>query len=243
MNPSMDDRRILAEIERRLARDDPELASLMDALNHQFPHDQDDADERNDGERRDWRVKAAVALAILAVVGMILTAIFTKPPPADDNHGPPNGPAAAVSTRTQRRGHRSRTAPEQRRPGNGARQPNSQGANLMRARDLAEPCVSVSTDADAVDAVRLLVEQGLPGLLVVDPAGRPYAILPACDMVRTLVPSYVQEDPVLAAVIDEPHADHLCRALAGRKVADCLPVGRPFLPTPLPTAPPWSSPN
>lgn len=103
MNPSMDDRRILAEIERRLARDDPELTSLMDALNHQFPGAQDEADEPNsDGERRDWRVKAAVVLAILAVVGMILTAIFSKPPSADDNHVPPNGrlaPAISIQSR------------------------------------------------------------------------------------------------------------------------------------------------
>ncbi|WP_051338659.1 DUF3040 domain-containing protein [Streptomyces flavidovirens] len=126
----MDDRRILAEIERRLARDDPELTSLMDALNCQFPGAQDEADERNsDGERGDWRVKAAVALAILAVVGMILTAIFTRPPSAEDNHVPPNGLAPAVSIYTQHRGLRSGGAPGQRCPGKGDSQANSQGAS------------------------------------------------------------------------------------------------------------------
>ncbi|MBZ9643128.1 CBS domain-containing protein [Streptomyces sp. PSKA30] len=104
----------------------------------------------------------------------------------------------------------------------------------MRARDLAQPYVSVSTDTDAVEAVRLLVEQGLPGLLVVGPAGQPFAMLPASDVVRTLVPGYIQEDPVLAAVIDEPHADRLCRALAGRTLADRLPTARPFLPAAAP---------
>ncbi|GAU71149.1 hypothetical protein SSP35_28_00240 [Streptomyces sp. NBRC 110611] len=101
----------------------------------------------------------------------------------------------------------------------------------MRARDLAEPYSSIRSDADAVEAVRLLVDQRLPGVLVVGPTGRPYAILPASDLVRTLVPGYVQEDPLLAEVIDEPHADRLCRALRGRSVADCLPLGRPYLPT------------
>ncbi|MDG9715608.1 CBS domain-containing protein [Streptomyces sp. DH24] len=101
----------------------------------------------------------------------------------------------------------------------------------MRARDLAEPYVSVAKDADAIEAVRLIVEQRLPGLLVTDSEGQPYAALPAHDVVRTLVPGYVQEDRGLARVIDEPHADRLCRALQGRTVADCLPVGRPFLPT------------
>jgi CBS domain-containing protein len=108
------------------------------------------------------------------------------------------------------------------------------GVTLMRARDLVQPHVSVGKDADALEAVRLLVEHRLPGVLVVDSSGQPYAILPAHDLVRALVPSYIREDPVLAEVIDEPHADHLCRALAGRTVADCLPVGRPFLPTAAP---------
>ncbi|MET9041225.1 CBS domain-containing protein, partial [Streptomyces mirabilis] len=36
------------------------------------------------------------------------------------------------------------------------------------------------------------------------------------------VPGYVVEDPTLAAVVDERHADRLCEALAGRKVGDCL---------------------
>lgn len=108
----------------------------------------------------------------------------------------------------------------------------------MRARDLAEPFVSVSKDADAIEAVRLVVERSLPGLLVTDSAGQPYAALPVCDVVRTLVPGYVQEDGGLARVIDERHADHLCRALRGRTVADCLPVERPFLPT---AAPDWTA--
>ncbi|WP_149827308.1 DUF3040 domain-containing protein [Streptomyces tailanensis] len=113
MNPSMDDRRILAEIERSLARDDPELVSMMDALNHQFPHEPDDADGHNDnGGRPDWRRKVVVALLLVALAGLILTALFAKPPPADDNQGPPaKGLAPAVAVHTQRRGPRTRTGP------------------------------------------------------------------------------------------------------------------------------------
>ncbi|MBT2528317.1 DUF3040 domain-containing protein [Streptomyces sp. ISL-99] len=98
----MDDRRILAEMERRLARDDPDLASLMDALNGQFPTGPDDG-PNDDGDRHDWRWKTAVVFAIVAVVAMILTAILTRPPSPDDNKGPPNGLAPAVSVLTQRR--------------------------------------------------------------------------------------------------------------------------------------------
>lgn len=93
----------------------------------------------------------------------------------------------------------------------------------MRARDLATGYPAVTLDSDALDAARMLAEQRLPGVLVLDAAGEPYAILPASRLVGLLVPGYVIDDPALAAVIDEPHADRLCRALAGRTVRECLP--------------------
>ncbi|QLH25333.1 CBS domain-containing protein [Streptomyces sp. Rer75] len=93
----------------------------------------------------------------------------------------------------------------------------------MRARDLAVEYPSVRLDSDALDAARLLAEQRLPGVLVMDDGGEPHALLPASALVKLLVPGYVIEDPTLAAVVDEPHADRLCQALAGRRVADCLP--------------------
>jgi len=96
----------------------------------------------------------------------------------------------------------------------------------MRARDLAAAFPSVALDSPALDAARLLAEQKLPGVLVVDESGAPHAVLPASRLVQLLVPAYVVEDPALAAVVDERHADRLCRALAGRSVADCLPRER-----------------
>ncbi|WP_405609729.1 CBS domain-containing protein [Streptomyces sp. NBC_00076] len=93
----------------------------------------------------------------------------------------------------------------------------------MRARDLAVAYETVSVDSDAMDAARLMAEHRLPALLVVDERGEPKAILPASQMIKMLVPAYVIEDPTLAAVVDEKHADRLCQALAGRRVGDCLP--------------------
>jgi CBS domain-containing protein len=92
----------------------------------------------------------------------------------------------------------------------------------VRARDLAVEYQTVSVDTDAVEAARLMAEHRLPGLLVLDEDGEPKAILPASQMVKALVPEYVIEDPTLAAVVDEKHADRLCQALAGRRVGDCL---------------------
>lgn len=103
MNPSMDDRRILAEIERRLTRDDPELVSLMHALNDQFPQDQDDVDDRIDGSaQHSWRWKAVMACVILALAGMILTAILNSSPADDDVPRPPRSLASAASVHTRR---------------------------------------------------------------------------------------------------------------------------------------------
>jgi CBS domain-containing protein len=94
----------------------------------------------------------------------------------------------------------------------------------MRARDLAEEYETVLIDSDALDAARLMAEHKLPALLVVDAAGAPVAVMPASQLIKVLVPAYVIEDPTLAAVIDERHADRLCEALSGRTVADCLPA-------------------
>lgn len=100
----------------------------------------------------------------------------------------------------------------------------------MRARDLAVPWATVRLDEDAATAVRVLIAERLPGVVVLDSRRQPYAILTGDQMVRMLVPAYVQSAPLLAAVIDEPHADQLGEALAGRKIADCLPYSAPFLP-------------
>ncbi|MFF4603159.1 CBS domain-containing protein [Streptomyces sp. NPDC001339] len=92
----------------------------------------------------------------------------------------------------------------------------------MRARDLAQDYEAVRLTGDAMEAARLMAEHRLPGLLVLDDSDEPTAILPASQLIKMLVPPYVLEDPTLAAVIDERHADRLCESLRGRRVADCL---------------------
>ncbi|MEV5612430.1 CBS domain-containing protein [Streptomyces sp. NPDC052225] len=93
----------------------------------------------------------------------------------------------------------------------------------MRARDLAVEYETVGVADDATQAARLMAEHRLPGLLVLGADGAPAAILPASQLVKAIVPAYVLEDPTLAAVVDEKHADRLCQALKGRTVGDCLP--------------------
>jgi CBS domain-containing protein len=90
------------------------------------------------------------------------------------------------------------------------------------ARQIAEPFPVVSLSSPALDATRLLIERRLPGLIVTDADGRPHTVLPGSQVLRFLIPNYVQEDPSLARVYDEAHADRLCASLADRTVADLL---------------------
>jgi predicted transcriptional regulator len=91
------------------------------------------------------------------------------------------------------------------------------------ARELAEDYPLVDVDTDAFDAARILAFNNLPGLVVTDSEGSPYAVLPASQVVRFVVPEYVREDPSLARVIEERAADQIARSLAGRRVRDLLP--------------------
>lgn len=81
----------------------------------------------------------------------------------------------------------------------------------------------MTPDSSALEAARLLAEHLLPGLIVVDDKRHPLAVLPGSQLLRFVIPRYVQDDPNLARVYDEFHADQLCAKLAGKRVADVLP--------------------
>ncbi|MEV5330051.1 CBS domain-containing protein [Nonomuraea sp. NPDC052634] len=93
----------------------------------------------------------------------------------------------------------------------------------MRARDLTAPFPTVTLDTSVHEAARLLSEQRLPGLIVLDGRGRLLSILPGTQVLRLAVPAYCMEDPMLTRVVDEAHADRFLRSLADRTVRDALP--------------------
>ena len=93
----------------------------------------------------------------------------------------------------------------------------------MRAGELASAFPTVRLDTPAIEAARLLAQENLPGLIVVDGRGRPTTILPGTQVLRMAVPRYCQDDPALARVIDEAAADLILNELTGRTVAECLP--------------------
>jgi CBS domain-containing protein len=93
----------------------------------------------------------------------------------------------------------------------------------MRAADLAVEYPTVTMQTPAIEAARILAGGDLPGLIIVDELGKPVLVLPGTQVLRLAVPSYCQDDPTLARVVDEAAADVFIRELDGRTVRECLP--------------------
>ncbi|OBB05668.1 hypothetical protein A5662_10645 [Mycobacteriaceae bacterium 1482268.1] len=93
----------------------------------------------------------------------------------------------------------------------------------MHAEDFVEDFPVVTVESNALDAARMLAEHRLPGIVVTTAAGEPYAVLPASQVVRFIVPTYVQDDPSLAGVINESWADRAAEKLRNKTVRDVLP--------------------
>ena len=93
----------------------------------------------------------------------------------------------------------------------------------MLARALARNFPTVHLDTEALAAARILAEQRLPGLIVLGDDGLPHTVLPGSQVLRFVVPTYVQDDPALARAFDERSADAMCAKLVARTVRDLLP--------------------
>ena len=94
----------------------------------------------------------------------------------------------------------------------------------MRVGDIAEQYPVVGVDTSALVAARLIAQDRQPGLVVTDRDGRPMAVLPASEVVRFMVPDYVQADPALARVLGEVSASQIADRLRRATVADLLPA-------------------
>ena len=93
----------------------------------------------------------------------------------------------------------------------------------MTARKLVQPFPVVTPDTDAMEAAQTMAAQHLPGLIVCREDGRPYTILPGSQVLRFLIPTYVQDNPRLARALDDEASDELCRKLVRSTVRDLLP--------------------
>ncbi len=93
----------------------------------------------------------------------------------------------------------------------------------MRAVDLAEPFPVVRLTTDAATAARMIGEGRLAGLIVCEEDGTPHTVLDGSQVVRFMIPEYVQEDPKLALVYGEDAATQLVDRMATKTVQDILP--------------------
>ncbi|CAI9401011.1 CBS domain-containing protein [Nocardioides sp. T2.26MG-1] len=100
----------------------------------------------------------------------------------------------------------------------------------MLASELAEPYPTVGLGSSAVEAARLLTEHHRPALVVVDEHDHPVAILPGSQVLRLVIPGYLQDDVKLASVVDDSFVDQMCDALVGKTVAELLPRDHDDLP-------------
>ncbi len=103
--------------------------------------------------------------------------------------------------------------------------PDPDSLDAMRARDLAVPAPTVTLDDSVAEALSL-IDQGAPGVVVVDGSGGLVTALPATQVLGLALPGYIHGQPGLARAWDEEHADHFAtttqrlsveRALGGRR--------------------------
>lgn len=93
----------------------------------------------------------------------------------------------------------------------------------MRIGDYVEEFPVVGLETSALVAARLIARDRRPGIVVTGAEGAPRAVLPASQVVKFMVPDYVQSDPALARVMGEVSAEKLAERLRRATVADLLP--------------------
>jgi CBS domain-containing protein len=101
----------------------------------------------------------------------------------------------------------------------------------VKAEEIAEEFPVVDIDSPALEAARMLAEHRLPGIVVLTTDGQLYAVVPASQVVRFIVPIYVQDDPSLAGVLAESMADRAAEKLGGKTVRELLQQHQLTLPT------------
>lgn len=94
----------------------------------------------------------------------------------------------------------------------------------MHALDLAEPQPLVTPATTVSAAVRLMVQHGLPGLVVTGPDGSARNVLPGWLLLRLTLPPWVRDDPGLAGALPAAAADDVWRAAGVRTLADVAPA-------------------
>jgi CBS domain-containing protein len=94
----------------------------------------------------------------------------------------------------------------------------------VRARDLAVTYPSLTPDAPAEEAARLLAEEAVEGVFVQDQRGDLQGCVSDTTLLEFLLPRYLAEDQALVGMLGEDVTDALWQRLRGRTVRDLLPA-------------------
>jgi CBS domain-containing protein len=100
----------------------------------------------------------------------------------------------------------------------------------MKARNLASPRETLRIDEPAGEAARVLSRHDVRAVLVVKPTGALAGVLSDSELLRGLLPAYLEDNPALARVLEESAAEALDRRLEGRTVEDLMPSDREAMP-------------
>jgi len=92
----------------------------------------------------------------------------------------------------------------------------------MHAADIAAPLVVVDRSTPALDAIRLIAEQDLPGLVVSEHDGHPSVVVSGIDVVRYMLPDYLRGDLALTNTVGDAGVDDLRQELQGRSFGDLV---------------------
>lgn len=92
----------------------------------------------------------------------------------------------------------------------------------MRVLDLVISLPLVERASSASDAVRLIADNDLIGLVVTDADGVPRAVVSAIDIARLMLPRYIRDDLSLANVVGESGVQDLWDEIDGRTIGDVL---------------------
>ncbi|HEV8564746.1 MAG TPA: CBS domain-containing protein [Actinomycetota bacterium] len=96
----------------------------------------------------------------------------------------------------------------------------------MKARNLASPRETLRTDDPASEAARILSRHDVRAVLVVDAEGHLAGVLSDSELLRRLLPAYVEDNEALARVLDEAASEALYQRLEGRTVAELVRTDR-----------------
>lgn len=92
----------------------------------------------------------------------------------------------------------------------------------MKASDIAVPLHVVDRSTTAIEAVRLIAERDLIGLVVAEHDGHPSVVVSAVDVVRLMLPDYLLDDLSLTNTVDDTGVDDLRQELDGRTIGELV---------------------